>query len=455
MMFKQQPFYVNRTLHAILFLLVLLFPITMSVALQKVTPPPPKADSEKVPDMLLFLENSPEPQHAIIVEKETQQLFLYAYDGKYKIIFNTKCSTGENKGAKQFAGDKKTPEGVYFFTDIYEDKYLAPIYGVKAFPTDYPNLLDRLAGKNGDAIWLHGTNKPLKDRSSNGCVALENETIDRLAPYIILNKTPVIITQKISYTDLSRLNAEKETLSRFLYQWNDHLSNGTYHDYLSGYHADYMPHMSWWMEWKNLQADLSKVSFELATDLRNISIFKHNGIYVALFEQFIKAQTAEAYIGKKKLYFTFAHNHLRVIGDEYQVIVHHLKSNRAPIITAATKLKNNIIAAEDIPNVIDNWLDAWAAKDISAYGKYYSKQFRSNGMNRSQWLTYKKHVTQKYKTIAIKKENLSLTKDASKTEVRFIQKYTADRYEDVGEKYLLLMKEDGRWKIFRETWTEL
>ena len=91
--------------------------------------------------------------------------------------FNSPVPPAKQPGQKLLMEIKKTPEGIYFLENEYDDRYLAPIYGKKAFTTDYPNYLDKKAGKNGSAIWIHGTNKQLKPRDSNGCVAMNNKDI--------------------------------------------------------------------------------------------------------------------------------------------------------------------------------------------------------------------------------------------------------------------------------------
>ena len=153
-----------------------------------------------LPDSIITL---PENENAILVEKETQTLYVYSRENKkIDVAFSADCSTGEVFGAKKKAGDKKTPEGVYFLIDEYEDRYLTPVYGKKAFPSDYPNFLDLRLGKEGSAIWIHGTDKTLKPMDSNGCIALENDKILSLADYIQLDSTPLIIVEKIQKTDL-------------------------------------------------------------------------------------------------------------------------------------------------------------------------------------------------------------------------------------------------------------
>ena len=100
-----------------------------------------------LPDSLVLL---PVSEHAIVVEKKTQTLYVYeAQADGIRLVSKYPCSTGEVAGPKAKAGDKKTPEGVYFLKDEYEDRYLTPVYGKKAFPSDYPNFLDLRQGQTG------------------------------------------------------------------------------------------------------------------------------------------------------------------------------------------------------------------------------------------------------------------------------------------------------------------
>ena len=71
--------------------------------------------ASKLPANLLI---SPEagPHHVILVEKSSQKVFIYFFDGDYRIVSTYGCATGENPGDKQVSGDKRTPEGIYFFT---------------------------------------------------------------------------------------------------------------------------------------------------------------------------------------------------------------------------------------------------------------------------------------------------------------------------------------------------
>ncbi|MCK5348925.1 MAG: L,D-transpeptidase, partial [Desulfobacula sp.] len=202
---------------------------------------------EKLPDSLIFL---PENSNAILVEKSSQQAFLYSHVGT-KIIkkLQFSCSTGEAYGNKEKSGDKKTPEGVYFIKDKYEDKDLSPIYGKKAFPIDYPNFMDKVDNRSGNNIWLHGTNKVLKAMDSNGCVAMVDDNILNISEYVAINETPVIIVNKLSMTDRDRLSSQNTMIQEWFDGWTDAINKGSYHDYLSLYDDSYLPEILWWKKW--------------------------------------------------------------------------------------------------------------------------------------------------------------------------------------------------------------
>ena len=105
-----------------------------------------------------------------------------------------------------------------------------------------------------------------------------------------------------------------------------------------------------------------------------------------------------------------------------------------------------------IEEIIEGWLKAWSAKDTKAYGDYYAQYFRSQGMNRQRWLKYKKRLSKKYAYIKVEADNIKIRKGQKKSIATFLQTYKSPSYRAVGTKKLILVRENGRWKIFRETW---
>ncbi|MBU8848440.1 MAG: L,D-transpeptidase family protein [Desulfobacterales bacterium] len=274
----------------------------------------------------------PDNENAILVEKKSQTLFLYTSRANgLSVQLQAPCSTGEVSGTKQKAGDKKTPEGVYFLKDEYEDKYLSPIYGPKAFPMDYPNFIDKKAGKTGSAIWIHGTNKELKPMDSNGCVALENFNVIKLSDYVTLDSTPVIIVEEIDKIDRAVLIRQKENIILMLDQWIKAIEKGSRHEYLSFYCSEYLPDISWWEQWLEIRklADNSGLSLELKKD--RTGIYYHNRVFVVLFDYLLTFDNKKIMLGKRKLFLENQDGSCKIIGDIFQKI-------KMPLITAAKTL---------------------------------------------------------------------------------------------------------------------
>ncbi len=411
---------------------------------------------EYVPSMFVTFNPGGRGGCAVIVEKKTQNLSIYAFDKSIKKILSFDCSTGEIAGAKSRSGDKKTPEGIYFFTKEYEDRYLSDVYGSRAFPLDYPNILDRIKGKNGNAIWLHGTNNAVKARSSNGCIVLANINIEKIANYITLNRTPVIIVDALSFEPVSAMKETKVEILRFLDQWKETHVNGTIEAF-QNYYAEMSADISWRQELTELCNSFKEPDWPVRTELDRISIFQHNGIYTAIFDQYLKSSTRKVLAGTRKLFLKRNSKNLKIIGDEYQIIPQKSTKfiDENPLVTACKELKDLLDTDRGINEMVEGWLTAWISGDIAQYGNYYSKSFRFKHMNLKAWLRYKRKLSKKYNYIRVAKADLSISKKRGKNTVIFVQTYESSNYRDVGIKKLILKNEHGQWKIYREIWKKL
>ena len=254
--------------------------------------------------------------NAVLVEKISQTLFLYLSEGgKFYKKLEFPCSTGEVSGPKSLEGDKKTPEGIYFLEKEYDDRYLSAIYGKKAFTTNYPNYMDKMAGRNGSAIWIHGTNKQLKPMDSNGCVAMNNKDILELEQYIVLNETPLIIVENIEYADADEINAEGLKINHFMSRWIDAMDGSQYNNVLSFYSVDYKPGLDWWMDWVRLRKDIKKNydGISLAYDCAGIFGSKD---YFVVFVVIKNCFTQNCFpLGQKKLFITKKMTEYKIAGE--------------------------------------------------------------------------------------------------------------------------------------------
>ncbi|MCD4744476.1 MAG: L,D-transpeptidase family protein [Desulfobacteraceae bacterium] len=408
---------------------------------------------EKIPDSLILL---PENSNAVLVEKSSQQVFLYSSVGDTIIKrFQFSCSTGEAPGIKMKSGDKKTPEGVYFIKGKYEDKDLSPIYGKNAFTTDYPNFMDRVASRNGSNIWLHGTNKVLKAMDSNGCVAMENDNIMKLSEYIAINKTPVIIVDTLATTVRDQLSLESTMIRKWFENWGNAINKGSYHDYLHLYDSSYLPEILWWKEWFGIRSKTAKDIEAFTITIKNEGIYKHKEIYVIIFNMGLQLLKQNIDFGVRKLFVAKKNNSYKIIGDAYQYYDKKLNKSYSPLVVAANSLVQGVEQGPDIRDITKDWLKAWNSKDMDKYALYYAKDFFSDGLDKKEWVQRKRDLAKRYDYIKVTASNFKVKNNKNNIVVSFLQDYQSSGFSATGIKTLIFISEnnkDKEWKIYRESW---
>jgi L,D-transpeptidase catalytic domain len=315
-------------LHGWLCFLVLL-PVARTSWARDLTLPPLWA----VPQVLVYSDESlydhPGLSFAVIVDKSSQEVNLYRYDGYWRKIGKWPCSTGRLDGPKEIEGDQRTPEGVYFATRNVGPRFLTETYGARALPLDYPNWLDKYLSHTGSAIWLHGTNKPLQDRDSNGCVVLANADIEILAPYLRLNRTPVIIVDRLRLWALKNARQAAGLILGAARQWHAALIHGSYGDLVRWYEPQAAPSVQWWQRWCRCRQKPSAASCHSLMAQRFIC--RSGNCYILMFDHVLDGGTRSRWVGRRKLYLHLEGNRVRICGDTYQVVP---RRRRDPLLQA-------------------------------------------------------------------------------------------------------------------------
>ena len=418
-----------------------------------------------IPDALVALgEQDPEqgPEYALVVEKKSQTLHVFKAGQKVEEVLTLPCSTGENEGPKQVSGDGKTPEGVYFFTRHHPKSELTPIYGTHAFPLDYPNAWDANREKGGYAIWLHGTDKPLKPRESNGCVALNNDDLETLVPFIRLNHTPMVIDYEIRLAGPKELAEKKKKITAFVESWTQALNKGTYHEFLAFFSPDFFPDMSWWRVWQKKRGQFQKPGSPFGAAVDMLRIFYHQGVYLAVFRQVLRyAGGPSVAVGTKKLFIKDGESHLKIVAESFQGRASsgredEKKQSPHPLILALDQLPRDPAEKEMVARFIDNWLKAWSSGDMDRYGRFYSDKFKSNGKTKNEWIAHKKRISENSTDVRVSREqDPDIKKDGPHIRVSFMQDYTSSQYSAKGKKSLVLEKNGDKYRIIREAWEKM
>jgi murein L,D-transpeptidase YafK len=213
---------------------------------KKVTPP-----LERVVKLNIPPNSAPAPfvtadggEFLLICEKDAKALHTFRFvNGKFNLVKSYPCIIGANNGDKKKAGDFATPKGVYFVVRYTPGNKLPGDYGTGAFVLNYPNLMDRKEGKNGNGIWLHGHNdkKSLNDLlNTKGCIVVTNDVIKELTGLIKPQSTPIAVVDTLQFTDLQKWQALSDELKTFVNSWRHAWESINTKKYLSFYAPDFV-----------------------------------------------------------------------------------------------------------------------------------------------------------------------------------------------------------------------
>ncbi|HED7286121.1 TPA: murein L,D-transpeptidase [Campylobacter jejuni] len=172
---------------------------------------------------------------AIVLANKTDKILrVYSYeDGKIRKDFEQKEIITGLMGDKKIEGDLKTPVGFYELGRKFNPG--DPYYGPFAFATTYPNLLDKVQGKTGGGIWIHGyplDGSRLDEFKTRGCIALFNNNLEKFAQ-VVQDKKVFVMTEEKEKT-----RAKKDQIASLLadlFTWKLAWTNSDINTYLSFY----------------------------------------------------------------------------------------------------------------------------------------------------------------------------------------------------------------------------
>jgi murein L,D-transpeptidase YafK len=180
-----------------------------------------RPDPDLIPRQVLQLRD--DQKHVLLVDAKRSRLYVYAHQaGKLKLVSDYYISQGKYGVNKLKEGDQKTPIGIYYITSRLSGARLPDFYGSGALPINYPNEWDKLNGRSGSGIWLHGTPSDSFSRpplSSDGCVVLTNPDLHRLSNSVEIGKTPVVISETIDFVNKTKWDNDRAAAARILEGW--------------------------------------------------------------------------------------------------------------------------------------------------------------------------------------------------------------------------------------------
>ena len=249
---------------------------------------PPPANS--IPRYLLQFDQA--QKNAIVVDAGRSRVYVYENaGGTPRLVQDFYSTLGKNGIDKLREGDRKTPLGVYYVTAQIPGRKLPDLYGWGAFPINYPNEWDRMAGRTGYGIWLHGVPADTyarAPRASDGCIALANADIAELANRVQVGVTPVIIADQIEWTTPEARADERKAFMDRLRAWREDWESLDAERYLANYAREFrsagMDLAAWGAHKRRVNASRRWIK----VSLENVSVLRGPGkepLMVVTFDQ--------------------------------------------------------------------------------------------------------------------------------------------------------------------------
>ncbi len=239
---------------------------------------PVSAGDRQTPAHLLQL--PPGLEAALVIELESNRLHVFQRADPRGVDETGEApagpqsyyvAIGKNGGAKSREGDEKTPVGIYFVTSFLPAETLPAIYGAGALPINYPNTWDRRLGRTGGGIWIHGTDKEsaeLAPQSSRGCLTLADNDFLSLAQRVQLQRTPVIVSDRLSWESATELEARRQSIAAAVEAWRqdwESLDTDAYFAHYSpAFRSEGMDRERWVAHKRRVNAQKSFIRVELS-----------------------------------------------------------------------------------------------------------------------------------------------------------------------------------------------
>lgn len=182
---------------------------------------PGRPSSALVPRALLQMRK--DQRHALIVDAKHSRLYLYENrNDQIRLLSDFYVSQGKLGINKMREGDLRTPIGVYYIVGRLPGVKLPDMYGKGALPLDYPNDWDKVHGRSGSGIWVHGTPPETFSRpplSTDGCVVVSNDDLNTLTRTVEIGKTPILIGDQVEFVSKAVNERDLQVASSLVESW--------------------------------------------------------------------------------------------------------------------------------------------------------------------------------------------------------------------------------------------
>jgi murein L,D-transpeptidase YafK len=246
---------------------------------------------------------------ALAVDVDKSRLYvLENQEGRLVRIADFYATVGKAGGGKAREGDMRTPLGAYTLLGAISPTKLADLYGAGAFPLDYPNTWDRMQGRNGFGIWLHGVPSDTyarAPRSSDGCVVVSNPDLKLIEKFIAPGLTSFIIAQSIEWVDKDAAAKQSQSLLTAIERWRGDWQALDAPRYLQHYAPGFVSDTQRLPEWRAQKTAVIAAKTWSKIELANLSAVQYPGeksMVMVTFDQNYQSSNLSGQTKKRQLW---------------------------------------------------------------------------------------------------------------------------------------------------------
>jgi len=252
---------------------------------------------------------SPKSRHLVLFDAEYSRLYVFENDHtRPRLVADYYAAAGKGGMDKRSEGDNRTPSGVYQIVSTLGDAQLPELYGEGAYVLDYPNAWDKTQRRSGSGIWLHGVPRITYSRpptTSRGCVVSSNLVVQKLRPYIIPNKTSVVLATQTDWLDEAQWQSRQTQLMAAIAQWQSDWQSLDVERYLSHYSAAYQDlKLNYQQMLRQTRRNATRKTF-VKVAVKNIDLLRYSKNperYVAHFDQDYKSNNYNIAYRKQQIW---------------------------------------------------------------------------------------------------------------------------------------------------------
>ncbi len=270
-----------------------------------------------------ILQLATEQKYALLADASRARLYLFEnVNGEPRLKADFYMTIGKNGTDKRTEGDKRTPMGIYQIARELPRNSLADLYGIGAFPLDYPNEWDRSQGRSGHGIWLHGVPSDTYSRpprSSDGCVVVTNPDLKEISRWVQPGATPVVLAERTDWIDRETWEQARNDLLAQLQSWQTSWQEREADRFLGHYASDFLNGEGRaWSE--NKRRNITDKTW-IKVELEDVSLFLYPGVEDGkpmAYAEFTQRYSSDrlSSVSRKRLYWQLDAGHWRIVMEK-------------------------------------------------------------------------------------------------------------------------------------------